>query len=365
VNWFSRALFSINCRKNAITVKNLNVLRPVFSKCLNDERRGSLCGQSRGEKSRGAAFSRGEWRLASPLLQESASVGHNNWRIFVSSHIEIQKKPAEDQSPNKDRAKLTLAPFANSVSIVTDEELKELVASLAVAQKETDRQLKETDRQLKETDGQLKDTDRQLRDTDQQLKDTHREVEEAARVIRENGRQFEEYKRENIRQFEEYRRSEAEASRELRRQIGGLGNKFGDFAEGMAIPSLIEILAKRFGAEQIIETRRMRKGDEEIELDLIGAANGENKIVVAAEVKSVLNQRELDKFIRNLQRFFEFFPQFKGYKLYGVLAAVESSNELDTAALAQGIAVARMHGDIFRLKESPRFQPRDFSEKTN
>jgi hypothetical protein len=226
---------------------------------------------------------------------------------------------------------------------VTDEELKELVGSLAVAQKETDRQLKETDRQLKETDRQLKETDR--------------EVKETARVVRENGRQLEESKR----QLEEYQRTEAEANRELRRQIGGLGNKFGDFAEGMAIPSLIEILAKRFGAEQIIETRRMRKGDDEIELDLIGAANGENKIVVAAEVKSILNQRELDKFIRNLQRFFEFFPQFKGYKLYGVLAAVESSNELDVATLAEGIAVARMHGDIFRLKESARFQPRDFS----
>ena len=35
---------------------------------------------------------------------------------------------------------------------MTDEELKELVASLAVAQRETDRQLKETGRQLKETD---------------------------------------------------------------------------------------------------------------------------------------------------------------------------------------------------------------------
>lgn len=180
---------------------------------------------------------------------------------------------------------------------MSDEELKALVASLLAAQKETDRQMKETDRQIKE----------------------------------------------------------------LGKQIGGLGNKFGDFAEGMAIPSLMEILAKRFGADQIVETKRLRKGADEIELDLIAATNGRNKVVVAAEVKSVLNQRELDKFIRNLRRFFQFLPQFKGYRLHGVLAAVESSQEMDAAAVTEGVCLARMHGDIFRLKVPRNFEPKDFS----
>jgi hypothetical protein len=93
----------------------------------------------------------------------------------------------------------------------------------------------------------------------------------------------------------------------------------------------------------------VHKGEEEMELDLIGTSNGENRTVVTAEVKSVLNQRELEKLIRNLRRFFEFFPQFRGSKLYGVLAAVHSSREMDAATLAHGIALARMHGDIFRL----------------
>ena len=51
---------------------------------------------------------------------------------------------------------------------MTDYELKELVASLAVSQKETDRQLKQTDKQLKQTDKQLKQTDRQLKELGQQ-----------------------------------------------------------------------------------------------------------------------------------------------------------------------------------------------------
>jgi hypothetical protein len=216
---------------------------------------------------------------------------------------------------------------------VTDQELKELVASLAVAQKETDLRQKETERLVQETSLQLKQTDRAVAEFRQsQLKGN----EELRQVIKE-----------------------------LKTQIGGLGNKFGEFSEGMPIPSLIEILAKQFGAEQIIEPKQVRKGADEIELDLVGASNGGAKLVVAAEVKSVLNVRELKKFLRNLSRFFEFFPQFKGYKLYGVLAAVQSSKEMDRAAVAQGISLARMHGDIFRLKVPAGFHPKDFAAKTS
>ncbi len=214
---------------------------------------------------------------------------------------------------------------------MTDQELKELVASLAVAQKETDLRQKETERLVQETSLQLRETDR------------------AVAEFRQSQSQANEELREII--------------KELKTQIGGLGNKFGEFSEGMAIPSLVEILAKQFKAEQIIEPKQVRKGADEIELDLIGASNGGARLVVAAEVKSVLNVRELKKFLRNLSRFFEFFPQFKGYKLYGVLAAVQSSKEMDRAAVAQGIGLARMHGDIFRLKVPSGFRPKDFAAK--
>jgi hypothetical protein len=235
---------------------------------------------------------------------------------------------------------------------VTDEELKELVASLAAAQKETAREMAEFRRTQAEANEELR---RRGQAAEREMAEFRRTQAEANEELRRRGQAAEW-------EMAEFRRTQAEANHELRKQLGGLGNKFGDFAEGMAIPSLIDILAKRFGAERILESRRVHKGEEEIELDLIGASDGQSQTVVAAEVKSVLNQRELDKFIRNLRRFFEFFPQFQGYKLYGVLAAVDSSKEMDAATLAQGIGLARMHGDIFRLVVPPAFQPKDFSE---
>jgi hypothetical protein len=39
--------------------------------------------------------------------------------------------------------------------------------------------------------------------------------------------------------------------RELRKQIGGLGEKFGGFTKGLALPSMTEILTEKFGMEVV------------------------------------------------------------------------------------------------------------------
>ena len=93
---------------------------------------------------------------------------------------------------------------------MTDEELKTLVASLAVAQQETAKQMQETDRQMKEAASEIK---------------------------------------------------------ELGKQIGGLGKKFGSFTEGLALPSMTKILSARFGMEVISPSVRVKKqGDRRIGL---------------------------------------------------------------------------------------------------
>ena len=75
----------------------------------------------------------------------------------------------------------------------TSEDVWRLLAELATAQKETDKQLKETDLLLKEVSQQQQENAQQQKKTDKQLK-------------------------------------------ELGQQIGGLGAKFGSFTEGLAFP---------------------------------------------------------------------------------------------------------------------------------
>ncbi|MGH8500647.1 MAG: DUF3782 domain-containing protein [Methylococcales bacterium] len=204
---------------------------------------------------------------------------------------------------------------------MTDYELKELVASLAVSQKETDRQLRETDRQLKATDRQISELRQSQQETDRQLR-----------------RQI----------------------KELSKQIGGLGEKFGGFTEGMAFPSMTKILTERFGMEVIAPRVKVRKGGDTLELDVFAYANSERKEACVVEIKSHLRADGLEQLRQILQRFRRFFPEHKDKKLYGILAVVDAPDDLRQEALAQGIYMAGIHDELFIMETPESFIPKSW-----
>ncbi len=196
---------------------------------------------------------------------------------------------------------------------MTDQELKELVASLAVSQKETDRQLKATDRQLKTRSEEMT---QQQKETDRQLK-------------------------------------------ELGKQIGGLGEKFGSFTEGLALPSMTKILHDRFGMDQVFPRARARDNGRSMEVDVLASSRTRNDVFLV-EVKSHLREDALDQMKRMLREFHSFFPGYEGRKLYGILAAVDAPDEIRQKALDEGIYLARVHDGHFELQVPAGFQPRAF-----
>jgi len=202
---------------------------------------------------------------------------------------------------------------------MTDEELKELVASLAVAQRETDRQLKETDRQLKETDRQLKETDRQLKETDRQLR---------------------------------------KQLQELGKQIGGLGEKFGGFTEGMALPSMTKILTENFGMEVVTPRVKVRKAGRSLELDVLAYANSECNAAYIVEIKSHLRPDGIEQLKNILAQFRHFFPEHADKALYGILAVVDAPEDLRQEALSAGIFMAGINDEQFKLEVPSNFQPK-------
>ncbi len=216
---------------------------------------------------------------------------------------------------------------------MTDDELKELVASLAIAQKETDRQLQETGLQLRETDKQLQETDKQLQETGLQLQETDRQL----RLQRQ----------ETDKQL-----------RELGKQIGGLGEKFGGFTEGLALPSMSKILTERFGMEVVTPRFKVRKQGQTLELDVLAYANSEQNAAFVVEVKSHLRPEGIDQLRQILTRFRQLLPEHADKKLYGILAVVDAPEDLRQEVLASGLYLAGIHEDQFQLEVPEDFQPR-------
>lgn len=193
---------------------------------------------------------------------------------------------------------------------MTDNELKELVASLAIAQKETDRQLKETDQQIKQTDQQIKQTNRQLK--------------------------------------------------ELGKQIGGLGEKFGSFTEGLALPSMEKILMEKFGMEVVSPSVRASKRGEHLEIDVLAYANSEVNEVYVVEVKSHAREESIEQIRRLLERFRRFFPEHRDKTVYGILAAVDMTSDLRERIMKAGFYVARIHDEVFELDVPANFRAKGY-----
>jgi len=233
---------------------------------------------------------------------------------------------------------------------MTDQELKDLVASLATkhielteAQRNTHLEQQETARQLRETE---QETARQLRETQQ----------ETARQLREGERQLRESKLETDRQLRETDRQ----VKELGRQIGGLGDKFGSFTEGLALPAMQKILGQRFNMDVIAPRVRSRRNGHSLEVDVLAWSHAPDGDAYVVEVKSNLREEALGQMRKILRQLREFLPEHRDRKLHGILAAVDVPDDLREKVLSEGIYLARIHDDQFERQVPEGFKPRSF-----
>ncbi|EGV17418.1 DUF3782 domain-containing protein [Thiocapsa marina] len=174
---------------------------------------------------------------------------------------------------------------------------------------------------LRELTKSQQETDRSMQETDRRMKDTDRQI------------------------------------RELGKQIGGLGEKFGSFTEGLALPSMENILRTRFGMEVVSPSVRVTKDGRHFEIDVLSYANGPINAAYVVEVKSHAREESIAQMKALLTRFRQFFPEHGDKRLYGILAAVDLSAELRERALREGFYVARIHDQVFELDVPADFQP--------
>jgi hypothetical protein len=169
---------------------------------------------------------------------------------------------------------------------------------------------KETDQRFQETAQRFKETDKRL---DQRFKKTDRYI------------------------------------KELGKQIGGLGKKFGGFTEGLVYPSMRKILMEQFKMNHVTQRVLVRKNGDELELDALAYTDGDINRVFIVEVKSRFRDEDLKDIFRDLKKFPKFFPEHKDKKLYGIIVAVDISEQLRKKVLKAGLYLALIRDDTFCL----------------
>ena len=178
---------------------------------------------------------------------------------------------------------------------MTDDELKALVAGLAVAQDRTDAQLARTDAQLAQTDAQLAKSDAKLD--------------------------------------------------RLAEMCGGVGNNQGAVAEEFYYNSLKAdpvLGGVRFDFIDKNTTRSHAGVEDEFDLLLV---NGQAVFVV--EVKYKAHENDLRRLLTvKAANFRHLFPEYADREQRLVLAAFHVHDDLKRAALEQGVTVLQRKGDL-------------------
>ena len=171
---------------------------------------------------------------------------------------------------------------------------------LTARQAETDRQMKETDRTLSE---KFAETDLRMKETDRLIKD-------------------------------------------VSKQIGGMGNSNGDYAEEFFYNALLHRKQRIFGEKYDEVLRKniitVNKGFED-EYDIL-IINGRSVCVV--EVKYKADSSDLaQKVLRKAQTFRVNFPQYEHKRVYLALAGMSFHPLTEEACRKSGIAIMKQVGE--------------------
>ena len=206
---------------------------------------------------------------------------------------------------------------------MTDKELKELVASLAVSQKG----LQESQKELQESQKELQESQKEL------TANVAAEQQETAKQIRQ-----------------------------VNKQLGEIGNKWGTFAEGMSIASITKILFEKFNIPTVSQNVVKRLNGETIEIDAFGYENSTINTAIIVEIKSHLKESAIEQLEETMANFPKFFPDHAGKKLYGMIACVHAPDSVKNILRKKGIYLTVLHDDIFELYDFKNFTPKDFNK---
>jgi hypothetical protein len=183
------------------------------------------------------------------------------------------------------------------------------------------RLFKETDRKFQETVQQMKETDRKFQETDRKIQETDRIVKETTKAI------------------------------------GQLGNRLGEFVEGMVAPAAVRLFQERGIAVSGL-SRDAQREDTRLglaaQIDLL-VVNGD--ACIAIEVKSHLSQDDVNEHLQRLEKFKPLFSEYRQHKVYGAVAAMVIPPAVAKYAYRKGLFVLGQNGDTVEILNDAKFQP--------
>ena len=181
-------------------------------------------------------------------------------------------------------------------------------------------------------------------------------IDDIFELFRESERQRQEQQQITEREMAELRQTVDRTSQQIEqtnKQIGGITSRWGEFVENLVRPAAVRLFRAK-DLEVHFTALRVEAQDEQgsIEIDVLAENTNE---VVAIEVKSHLDVRDVKRFLATLERFKTELPKYKSYKLYGAIAGIKVDERTDTYAVQEGLFLIKLSGDTVAIANDQNF----------
>jgi len=195
----------------------------------------------------------------------------------------------------------------------TDQSIKELVES----QKETDRKFQETDRKFQETDRKFQETDRKFQETDLRFEKTERFLKRVSK------------------------------------QIGNVNTNVGYGAETYfqtALGKSLNFAGIQFD-DMYSNLKRKKRQGRNCEFDIVLV---NHEAVAIIDAKSRVHRNDVEELAtKKVTIFRDFFPEYKGYKVYLGLAGFSLEEDVEEEARTYGVGILKQDGNAVETLNIP------------
>ena len=161
-------------------------------------------------------------------------------------------------------------------------------------------------------------------------------------------------------ELREFKDDMKQQNREMNMKWGQMAKKLGTITEDLVAPGIPRIVTEEYGLEVTFLGIRMKKKlrDGRIkEYDAIAVAG---ECVFVDETKSTLDSEDVKDFIKDIQEFRDFFPEYKKNKIIGILASLYADEGVIRYAEKSGFLVLAAGDKLMEIKNSKGFKPKEW-----
>jgi len=159
-------------------------------------------------------------------------------------------------------------------------------------------------------------------------------------------------------EMSDYKKENSNQIKEMNRQWGELSNKLGTMVEDLVYPSLTRIIQDVLGLEtdRIWVRLKQRLADGRVrEFDAVALAGD---LVCLNSTKATLRSADIDRFVKDIDAFREFFPEYAERPVVGMLATLAVEESVLNYAEKTGFLVLAVGLEIMEVKNHPGFEPK-------